>query len=214
MNREIPKSAYDALASQRAAAEHPSGDLLNGYVEQSLSPAEKAGVTQHLAACEDCREVVFLAHGAIPETSAATVAHPAPDWERWKSVPAVVLLALASSILVEHSGWFAKHPAATCIAHNNAPAPPAPSIGNQVAINSNASAPPFSPAPRATPNRRDRLAANAGSLNKKSPGHTSSLNDTVAASSNQDREALAMVINPASKSAPPPSAAGWRRVKS
>jgi hypothetical protein len=207
MNRGIPKSAYDALASQKPAADHPSADLLNGYVEQSLSATEKAGVMQHLAACEDCREVVFLAQGAVPETSAAPVAQPAPGWRGWKwAVPAVALLALASSVLVEHSGWFDRRPAATYLAHSNAVILGAPNPGNQVVINSNASPQSIIPAPKATPNHRDRLAANAVSPNKKSPGQASSPPDTVGATPDYERDAFAAILNPSAKSAPPPAA--------
>jgi hypothetical protein len=66
MMPEIPKSARELLARQ-AAERHPSPDLLNGYVEQVLSEAEKAEVLTHLAACADCREIVFLAGGAVAE---------------------------------------------------------------------------------------------------------------------------------------------------
>ena len=103
MNRGIPKSARDALASQTSSQEHLSADLLNGYVEQSLSASEKTAVTLHLAACEDCREVVFLSSAALEEPSAAANAAPARIWRGWRwAVPAAVLLALVSSVLVEH----------------------------------------------------------------------------------------------------------------
>jgi Putative zinc-finger/Photosynthesis system II assembly factor YCF48 len=209
MNRGIPKSAYDALASLRSAEEHPSADLLNGYVERSLSATEQSEVTQHLAACEDCREVVFLASGAAQEPLAAAIVQPTPGWRGWKwAVPAVALLALASSVLVEHSGWFARRPAATYIAHSNAVILPAPGAGNQVAIDSNASALSDRPAPKATPKHRDRLQATVIPGNKESSGHASSPADTIAATSNYDRDALAGMMSPAAKSTPSSAAVG------
>src|ERR1700722_9189121 len=67
MNPEISKSAREFLAKQPAAEAHPSPDLLNGYVEQSLSAAENGQVLTHLSSCTECREVVFLAGGAVEE---------------------------------------------------------------------------------------------------------------------------------------------------
>jgi hypothetical protein len=67
MKPEISKSARDLLAKQPAAEAHLSPDLLNGYVEQALSPAENTQVMTHLSSCVECREVVFLASGAAEE---------------------------------------------------------------------------------------------------------------------------------------------------
>ena len=209
MNRGIPKSACDALASQRSAEEHPSADLLNGYVEQSLSAKERAGVTQHLAACEDCREVVFLAGDAAQEPSALANVRPAPAWRGWKwAVPAVALLALASSVLVEHSGRFAQRGTPTYAAQNNAVALPAPNVSTQVASDRNAAAFPYSPASKATPNHRDRLQTNAISGKKQPPGEASSPADTIAATPNYERDAFAAMLNPPKKSAPVAAAGG------
>ena len=78
MSEGIPKSARDALAKQTVAEPHLSPDLLNAYVEQALSEAEKVQVTAHLACCRDCREVVFLASAATQELEPALVAAAAP----------------------------------------------------------------------------------------------------------------------------------------
>ncbi len=67
MNPEISKSARELLAKQPAAEAHPSPDLLNGYVEQSLNAAENTQVLTHLSSCAECREVVFLATGVAEE---------------------------------------------------------------------------------------------------------------------------------------------------
>ncbi len=84
---EIPKSARELLARQTAPEVHPSPDLLNAYVEQALSGAEKDNVTEHLAACADCRDVVFLASQSqeqeeeveLPFVATATRAQQAMD---------------------------------------------------------------------------------------------------------------------------------------
>ena len=36
---------------------HPNEDLINGYVEDALGPAERAEVDRHLALCEECRRL-------------------------------------------------------------------------------------------------------------------------------------------------------------
>src|SRR5262245_13338440 len=36
---------------------HPNEEVINGYVEDALGPAERAEVEQHFAACEDCRRL-------------------------------------------------------------------------------------------------------------------------------------------------------------
>ena len=46
---------------QSGAGEHPDADVLNAFVEQSLSHAERAGVIGHLSECGVCRQVVALA---------------------------------------------------------------------------------------------------------------------------------------------------------
>ena len=67
MNRELPKPLQDALAKQMAGEVHPSPDLLTAFAEHSLPGRESQRVTDHLAQCADCREVVFLASSAVEE---------------------------------------------------------------------------------------------------------------------------------------------------
>jgi hypothetical protein len=64
MKHQLPQSARDALARQTAADEHPSADLLNGFLERALAAGENARVTAHLASCAECRDIVFLASTA------------------------------------------------------------------------------------------------------------------------------------------------------
>ncbi|HKD84046.1 MAG TPA: YCF48-related protein [Terriglobales bacterium] len=114
MKQGIPKSAREVLAKQASPEEHPSADLLNGYVEQSLTAGEKMLVMSHLAACGECREVVFLASGVAPEESISAIpnereeaaAAKAPhrsNWIwRWKwAVPALAVFAIAAAVLIE-----------------------------------------------------------------------------------------------------------------
>ena len=57
---EVPKIVYDRLRAALPEQAHPDADLLTAFAEQALSAAEREGVLQHLALCEDCRDVVAL----------------------------------------------------------------------------------------------------------------------------------------------------------
>src|SRR5271166_2360918 len=67
MNQELPKPLRDALAGQTAGDVHPSPDALTAFVEHNLPNRESQSVSDHLASCADCREVVFLASSAVEE---------------------------------------------------------------------------------------------------------------------------------------------------
>lgn len=67
MNEKIPKPMLNALAREAAPADHLSADVLAAFVEHALAEAEKQSVTDHLARCEECREIVFLTSDATEE---------------------------------------------------------------------------------------------------------------------------------------------------
>jgi len=67
MNQELPKPLREALAGQTAGDVHPSPDALTAFVEHSLPSRESQRLTDHLAKCADCREIVFLASSALEE---------------------------------------------------------------------------------------------------------------------------------------------------
>ena len=67
MNEKIPKPMLNALAREAAPADHPSADVLAAFVEHALAKGEKQSVTDHLARCEECREIVFLTSDATEE---------------------------------------------------------------------------------------------------------------------------------------------------
>jgi hypothetical protein len=135
MKQGIPKSVQDLLARQTAADDHPSADLLNGYMEQLLTASEMAQVTNHLAACGECREIVFLASGVQEEEVVPAVAAAMPAQERqvvapagrrksgwvwWKwAAPAVAVIAIAGGVLIEQNRIPERaHPAAETLALN------------------------------------------------------------------------------------------------
>lgn len=67
MNQNLPNSMRNALARQATPDTHPSPDLLTAFVEHALSGGENQRVTEHLAGCAECREIVFLAASAADE---------------------------------------------------------------------------------------------------------------------------------------------------
>jgi hypothetical protein len=69
---EVPKIVYDRLRAALPEQAHPDADLLTAFAEQALSAAERAGVLQHLALCEDCRDEVALALPAADITPPQT----------------------------------------------------------------------------------------------------------------------------------------------
>ena len=99
---EIPKSARELLGRQTAPEVHPSPDLLNAYAEQALSGTEKDNVMEHLAACADCRDVVFLASQSqeqeveLPLVAVATRAQQTMDAMPLPAMPASVQPPMAS----------------------------------------------------------------------------------------------------------------------
>ena len=118
MTPEIPQSARDALARQTATEEHPSADLLNGFVERALSAAEEKRVTAHLAACAECREVVFLAGAAADHPVAAAAGYEPVGtkargrWRSWRWLaPVLAMAVVVAGIVVERQRSSTAHPA-------------------------------------------------------------------------------------------------------
>jgi len=91
MNRELPKLVREALAKQTAGDVHPSPDALTAFVEHSLARGESQRVTDHLAQCADCREVVFLASSAVEE--------PVGEEQEW--MPAAAVPRISPALLAK-----------------------------------------------------------------------------------------------------------------
>jgi hypothetical protein len=98
--QNVPKIVLKRLQSPAAAA-HPDADLLTSFAEQSLSGRERSDVTDHLARCGDCREVVALALPATESVALTSSARPARIG--WLSLPVLRWGVVASAILVVSS---------------------------------------------------------------------------------------------------------------
>jgi hypothetical protein len=100
---ELPKSVREQLArAQVPANSHPDADLLTAYGENSLGATERQRVSEHVAACAECREVLFLAQPELEQ--AQVVAKPAPlrrfGWMAWASVAAVIVV-VGSAVVIQ-----------------------------------------------------------------------------------------------------------------
>src|ERR1700744_3400974 len=122
MKQEFPRSARDALARRPAADEHPSADLLSGFLERALGTDENTRVSAHLASCAECRDIVFLASGANQDEQPTASGQAVPSvWTRWGAwkwlAPAMAALAIVAGVEVgRHRNRSAEAPATATVA--------------------------------------------------------------------------------------------------
>jgi photosystem II stability/assembly factor-like uncharacterized protein len=101
--QNVPKIVRDRLRAATSVANHPDADVLTAFAERSLPQSERGIVLEHLARCDDCRDVVALALPAPEEIQ--TVITPARGgwltWPavRWGFVTAGVLAIVALGVL-------------------------------------------------------------------------------------------------------------------
>jgi hypothetical protein len=79
--------------------QHPDADQLSAFAEHALPPHEQQQLLAHLAACSDCRALIFLAQEAVP--AAVVEPQPIPAHQPWFSL---------------FSGWKLALPAAAALA--------------------------------------------------------------------------------------------------
>ena len=90
---------------------HPDADSLNAFMEGVLPEHERLQCLAHLADCERCREIVYLAQEPAPSEEPRRVsipAEPAPFWKRWFT-PLPVLAATAACVLLLSIGVYRLH---------------------------------------------------------------------------------------------------------
>jgi hypothetical protein len=92
----LPQLVRRRLQWQAQAGPHPDPDQLNAFVESCLADADRVRVLEHMAACADCRETVFLALPAA-EVEPQAVAKTPVGWMQW---PALRWGAAAACALV------------------------------------------------------------------------------------------------------------------
>jgi hypothetical protein len=163
---EVPKIVYDRLRAALPEQAHPDADLLTAFAEQALSAAEREGVLQHLALCEDCRDLVALALPAADitptrtadengvRTTVSQVGSRAPRklslaWPtlRWAALAAGAVVAAA--VLLVHPGKLnqATPPSANQQVATAAPPASSPKIASSSVPSSSVPSPPIATSP-------------------------------------------------------------------
>jgi hypothetical protein len=81
--------------------QHPDADQLNAFMEMALPEHERLETLAHLAECEECRTIVFLAQkDLLPETQVAVEREVRPWWKNWWRPLPVATTALACLFLI------------------------------------------------------------------------------------------------------------------
>jgi hypothetical protein len=105
---------------------HPDADQLTAFAERALPPHERQGVLAHLAACPVCRQVVFLAQQAEPESlPIIEPVRPKPSWFSGWNLAFAGAAALAAIVALTLHLRTISHPQAppAAIAKVEAPTP-------------------------------------------------------------------------------------------
>src|SRR6202050_5375965 len=110
--QDVPKIVLKRLQETSAVGPHPDADLLTAFAEQSLAEPERELVTEHLARCSDCREVLALSVPAMELVAVAASSTPAsttPARSRWFTWPVLRwgvatagIIAMASIAIVQY----------------------------------------------------------------------------------------------------------------
>lgn len=83
---------------------HPDAGILNAFAEQALGGAEREQILAHLALCNRCRQVVFLARQAAlnaeEEITEARPARPSGKWYKSWSLAWIPAAALVAALVV------------------------------------------------------------------------------------------------------------------
>ena len=120
--KEGAKSEMDGLrrlVSGRLRAQtvgpHPAPDVLSAFAENALREAERAQLLQHLGACKDCREVLFLAMPDSAEAQKVLSFQPKRGSAlvfRWGALAASVVI-VGVAVTARYAPFHPRTPAAT-----------------------------------------------------------------------------------------------------
>lgn len=117
MNRSDLNPLQQELARGHQGKPHPDPDLLTAFAEGALLERERRQLLDHLAVCAECREVLFVAAEAAPETAAAPklflvprrALPPRPVWVPWASIAAGLLVVCSATLLYQQIQTLQKH---------------------------------------------------------------------------------------------------------
>src|SRR5512142_2092295 len=99
----LPKFVRDKMAGTPMPSSHPEADVLTAFLENGLSGKERQQVMEHLATCNDCREIGFLAQPEMAKTQETFAPARARRfrWMAWTSAAAVVVV-VGSAVVLQH----------------------------------------------------------------------------------------------------------------
>src|SRR3954468_13656396 len=107
MDAALKKLVFARLRSH-AAGPHPVPELLAAYAENSLSAHDRHNLLDHLAACADCRDALYL---AMPEVDTQPVLRPSYQSPRlavrWGTLAASVVIV--GAVLLTNREIFYQH---------------------------------------------------------------------------------------------------------
>ena len=88
---------------------HPDAESLNAFMEQLLAEPERERILGHIASCNRCRQVVYLAQAAAsgeetPAPPATPAFHSARHWTNWRFawVLAIAMAAIVTLAIFLH----------------------------------------------------------------------------------------------------------------
>src|SRR5258708_21638857 len=78
----IAKLVSGRLKARASTGPHPGPELLTAFAENALPEADRGQLLQHLGACSDCREILYLALPVSVPAQKVLVLQPRP-FRRW-----------------------------------------------------------------------------------------------------------------------------------
>lgn len=118
---------------------HPDAELMASFTDRSLSQTDRDHLLEHVAACTDCRDILYLALPEAAETQAMLAVKPRPrSAVRWATLVASVLIL--GSVVVTNRQLFLGHsrrevtslPSSVPVALQNSPTEPSASASAKV----------------------------------------------------------------------------------
>jgi len=103
---EIPDIVKQRLVKAEGGV-HPDANLLAAFAERSLPRREQRQLTEHLAACASCREIVAL---AVPSSEATTAVAALRGRSPWLSWPVLRWGALGACVIIVGAAVTLRHP--------------------------------------------------------------------------------------------------------
>ena len=112
---QLAKLVSGRLKAQPAHGPHPASELLAAFAENALPEADRGHVLQHLGACSDCREILYLALPETPEAQKVLVLQPRP-FRRWGWSWGALVAVVAIGAIVSTNRLGHKNQTATMVA--------------------------------------------------------------------------------------------------